>query len=65
MQIISFPAHYQSVYANFDISSFSLISCIPFWCKTQGKMMLIAVLNAAKCEAKSINIRLNGINKTF
>ena len=29
MQIISFPAHYQSVYTNFDISSFSLISCIP------------------------------------
>ena len=28
MQIISFPAHYQSVYTNFDISSFSLISCI-------------------------------------
>ena len=27
MQIISFPAHYQSVYTNFDISSFSLISC--------------------------------------
>ena len=29
MQIISFPAHYQSVYTNFDISSFSLISCTP------------------------------------
>lgn len=29
MQIIPFPAHYQSVYTNFDISSFSLISCIP------------------------------------
>ena len=28
MQIISFPAHYQSVYTNFDISSFSLISCV-------------------------------------
>jgi len=28
MQIISFPAHYQSVYTNFDISSFSLINCI-------------------------------------
>jgi len=27
MQIIPFPAHYQSVYTNFDISSFSLISC--------------------------------------
>ncbi|KXA34785.1 hypothetical protein HMPREF3226_02160 [Prevotella corporis] len=28
MQIIPFPTHYQSVYTNFDISSFSLISCI-------------------------------------
>ena len=27
MQTIPFPAHYQSVYTNFDISSFSLISC--------------------------------------
>ena len=26
MQIIPFPAHYQSIYINFDISSFSLIS---------------------------------------
>ena len=32
MQIISFPAHYQSVYTNFDISSFSLISCSPPSC---------------------------------
>ena len=28
MQIVPFPAHYQSVYTNFDISSFSLISCM-------------------------------------
>ena len=27
MQIISYPAHYQSVYTNFDFSSFSRISC--------------------------------------
>ena|GEM_PF-2206953 len=27
MQIIPFPAHYQLVYANFDFSSFSRISC--------------------------------------
>lgn len=27
MQIISYPAHYQSVYTNLDLSSFSLISC--------------------------------------
>ncbi len=36
-----------------------------FWCKMQGKMVLNAVQNAAKCEPKSINIRPNGINKTF
>ena len=28
-----------------------------FWCKTQDKMVQNAVQNAAKCEAKSINIR--------
>ncbi|PDP69179.1 hypothetical protein CLI70_02205 [Prevotella intermedia] len=27
MQIIPFHTHYQSVHTNFDISSFSLISC--------------------------------------
>jgi len=39
--------------------------CSAFWCKTQGKMVQNVVLNAAKYEAKSINIRCNGINKTF
>ena len=38
MQIISFPAHYQSVYTNFDISSFSLISCTVKWAILHGKM---------------------------
>ena len=28
MQIVPFPAYYQSVYTNFDFTSFSLISCI-------------------------------------
>jgi len=36
-----------------------------FWCKTQGKMVQNAVQFAAKCEAKSIKIRYNCINKTF
>ena len=36
-----------------------------FWCKTQGKMLQNAVRFAAKCEAKSINIHSNCINKTF
>ena len=35
MQIIPFSAHYQSVYTNFDISSFSLISCQPRESKVQ------------------------------
>ena len=26
--------------------------CLAFWCKTQGKMVLNAVQNAAKCEPK-------------
>jgi len=39
--------------------------CSAFWCKTQGKMVLNVVQNAAKCDTKSINIRCNGINKTF
>ena len=34
MQIIPFPAHYQSVYTHFDISSFSLISC-----NTKGRLL--------------------------
>lgn len=40
MQIIPFPAHYQSFYTNLDISSFSLISCSLKACK------LHAYLNA-------------------
>jgi len=39
--------------------------CSAFWCKTQGKMVLNAVQNAAKCDTKSINIRCNGIDKTL
>jgi len=39
--------------------------CNAFWYKTQGKMVLNAVRFAAKCEAKSINIHSNCINKPF
>ena len=35
------------------------------WCKTQGKMPLNAVQNAAKCETESINIHYDCINKPF
>ena len=38
--------------------------CSAFWCKTQGKMVQNARQNGAKCDAKSINIRCNGINNT-
>ena len=39
--------------------------CSAFWCKTQGKMVLNAVQNAAKRKAKSINIHRKCINRTF
>ena len=38
--------------------------CSAFWCKTQGKMVLNAVQNAAKRKTKSIKIHCNSINKT-
>ena len=45
MQIISFPAHYQSVYTNFDISSFSLISCVPKEAVLHGKTVSFEMQN--------------------
>ena len=42
MQIIPFPAHYQSIYTNFDISSFSLISCRLIRALSRCKSCLIA-----------------------
>lgn len=42
MQIVPFPAHYQSVYTNFDISSFSLISCSAKAALLVGKVVQIA-----------------------
>ena len=53
MQIISFPAHYQSVYTNFDISSFSLISCIPKAAVLQRKTYAFTVQNSRFRNAKS------------
>jgi len=38
--------------------------CNAFWCKTQGNMVLNAVLFGAKRETRSINIHSNCINKT-
>ena len=45
MQIIPFPAHYQSVYTNFDISSFSLISCVAEPTLLQRKTAAFAMQN--------------------
>ena len=39
--------------------------CSAFWRKTQGKMVLNAVLFAAKRKEKGINIHSNCINKTL
>ena len=52
MQIISFPAHYQSVYTNFDISSFSLISCIPKAAVLHGKSVGFALQKSRFRNAK-------------
>ena len=43
MQIIPFPVHYQSVYTNFDISSFSLISCMPIRPLLEAKRTCVAL----------------------
>lgn len=53
MQIIPFPAHYQSIYINFDISSFSLISCIPKTAVLQRKTYAFTVQNSRFRNAKS------------
>ena len=37
MQIISYHVHYQLVFANLDLSSFSLISCVPKAAVLHGK----------------------------
>lgn len=54
MQIISFPSHYQLVYVNFDIFSFSLISYVA-----------TVALSALKCGSfanpKSPNEKISGL----
>ena len=39
--------------------------CSAFWCEMQCVLVLNAVQNAAKCEAKRLKIHRNGINYTF
>ncbi len=39
--------------------------CSAFWCKTQGEMVQNALQKGAKCEAKSIIIHYDCINKTL
>ena len=48
MPIRVFPPHYQLVYINFDISSFSLISYVWFSTKTQRYLLQNAGQFAAK-----------------
>ena len=55
MQIISFPAHYQSVYTNFDISSFSLISCVAKPTLLQRKTAAFGMQNNRFCNALVAN----------
>ncbi|EFL46359.1 hypothetical protein HMPREF9296_1313 [Prevotella disiens FB035-09AN] len=52
MQIIPFPAHYQSVYTNFVISSFSLISCSMKAAVLHGKSVGFALQNSRFWNAK-------------
>ncbi|ERJ72365.1 hypothetical protein HMPREF0653_02373, partial [Prevotella disiens JCM 6334 = ATCC 29426] len=52
MQIISFPAHFQSVYTNFYISSFSLISCSLKAAVLHGKSVGFALQNSRFWNAK-------------
>ena len=52
MQIIPFPTHYQSVYTNFDISSFSLISCCAKACKLQAYLNALIAKKGWKSEEK-------------
>ena len=51
MQIIPFPAHYQSVYTNFDISSFSLINCSVIYIKLGSNLYQIVRQYALYCPA--------------
>ena len=60
MQIISFPAHYQSVYTNFDISSFSLISCIPKAAVLHGKSVGFAL---QKSRFRNVKAQLSLFNR--
>ena len=53
MQIISFLPHYQSVYTNFDFSSFSLISCSAKEPILQGKKACFARQKKA-CELSHV-----------
>ncbi len=39
--------------------------CNSYWCYTQGKMVLNAVLNAEKCKVKSIIIHRNWYKHTY
>ncbi len=54
MLIYVFPPHYQLVYINFDISSFSLISYRAIWLRLHGEMAEIEKQFDINCEVPSI-----------
>ena len=61
-----FKGVYRSIYCNMLLNAVRFgAKCNAFCRETRGKMLLNAMFFAAKCEEKSINIRRNGIFKTF
>ena len=50
MLIRVFPPHYQLVYINFDISSFSLISYTLKWVKLHGDLRQVATRFNRDCQ---------------
>ena len=61
MQIIPFPAHYQSVYTNFDISSFSLISCVPKGAVLQCKRACFVAQKGGFWNVETVILKCNCI----
>ena len=59
MQMTPFPAHYQSVYTNFDFSSFSRISCAPISAILPRNMAEISAQSGWGCFAIWLGLDCN------
>jgi len=57
MQIRAFPPHYQLVYINFDISSFSVISYVVICIKLHCNMTQIAVSSESSYRAICVKLQ--------